>query len=244
MPDENPKYYAVLTEAGAQLEARALAEGRGVVLTHIVVGDANGEDVEPTSAIEALVHEVCRRPIEYRTVDEMDPNITLLHAIIPASVGGFWVRELGVIGHLEELPEDKPEAGVPDSNPSLASAPARSANEGLGDASPSGGEGVEPPLEPVHSSTEVLYAYANHAPYYKMLPQDGQTVTHEITVPILQSTDARLTIEVSEEGYVTRKELNLELDKIAALQADSVSQLLRLSSRVTTHNIESKYKKA
>ena len=166
MPEDALKYYAVLTETGAKMEARALAEGRGVLLTHVAVGDADLRDIEPNALATALVHEVCRRPIEYKSVDEQDANVTLVHAVIPADVGGWWIRELGVIGKLESLPGD---------------------------------DALDTP--------EFLYAYANHAPYYKMLPQDGQTVTHEITVPILQSTDARLTIVVADQGYATRPEL-------------------------------------
>ena len=200
MADE-PKYYAVLTETGARMEARALAEGRAVLLTHIAVGDADLKDVVPTPLATALVHEVCRRPIEYRSVDEQDANVTLIHAIIPAGIGGFWIRELGVIGKLESLP---------------------------GDTAP--------------DTPEFLYAYANHAPYYKMLPQDGQTVTHEITVPILQSTDARLTIVVADQGYATRPELESLKGWLEERLGNSVSaassfagvaaNILRLSNRL------------
>lgn len=158
MAEDAPKYYAVLTDAGAALEARALAEGKGIVLTHIAVGDANLETVTPDPAVTQLVHEVHRRPIDARSRDENDPKVTLLHATIPADVGGFWINELGVVGHLEGEEE------------------------------------------------EVLYAYANHGRYYKMLPQDGQTITHELTIPVVQSTDARIVIEVADDGYATRQE--------------------------------------
>ncbi len=157
------QYYAVLTDAGAALEARALATGKGVILTHIAIGDAKLAEVTPNPTVTKLVHEVHRRPINSRSRDKNDPKITLLHTTIPADVGGWWIYELGVIGHLE-------------------------------------GE-----------SAEVLYAYANHGRYYKVLPQDGQTITHELTIPIIQSTDAELTIELPDEGYVTRGDF-LELE--------------------------------
>ena len=151
-----PVYFAVLTDAGSRLEARALESGKGIVLSHIAVGDANRKEVTPESSVSKLVHEVCRRPIDARSIDDNDPNVTLLHATIPADVGGFWIYELGVYGHLE-------------------------------------GE-----------SELSLYAYANHAPYYKMLPQAGQLVTHELLIPIVQKTDATLIIELPDTGYVTR----------------------------------------
>lgn len=170
------QYYAVLTEAGAALEARALASGKGVILTHIAIGDANLSAVTPDPAVTRLVHEVHRRHIDSRSRDKTDPKITLLHATIPADVGGWWIYELGVIGHLE-------------------------------------GE-----------NAEVLYAYANHGRYYKVLPQDGQTITHELTIPIIQSTDADLTIELPDAGYVTRGDF---------LELEAQVQSLHVISRVT-----------
>ena len=171
MAEELPQYYAVLTDAGAALEARALEAGVGVVLTHIVVGDANLSAVTPDPAVTALTHEVYRCAIDARSRDENDPKITLLHATIPADAGGFWIYELGVVGQLEG--EDE----------------------------------------------EVLYAYANHGRYYKMLPQDGQTVTHELTIPIIQSTDAKVTIQVADDGYATRKEYLLLSSIVESLRA-------------------------
>lgn len=152
------KYYAVLTDAGAALEARALALGKAVVLSKIAIGDANLKEVTPQASVTQLVHEVHRRPIDARDRDGNDPKIALIHCTIPADVGGWWIYEVGVIGHLE-------------------------------------GE-----------TTEVLYAYANHGKYYKVLPQEGQLITHEITIPIIQSTNAELTIELPDDGYVTRSD--------------------------------------
>lgn len=179
----DPTYYAVLTKAGADLEARALETGKGVVLTHIAIGDANRKEVVPTDKATALVHEVCRRPIDSRDLDELDSNVCLLHATIPGDVGGWWIHELGVIGHLE-------------------------------------GE-----------TAEVLYAYANHAPYYKMLPQFGQVVTHEVIIPIVQRTDATLIIQMLEEGYVIRRDFVKMGDEFGYAIATLSEQCMRLSRR-------------
>lgn len=187
MAEDVPKYYAVLTEAGAALEARALAEGRGVLLTTIAVGNANRKYVEPTGAETELVNEVWRKAIDSKSQSPEDPAITLLHAVIPATEGGFWIRELGVLARLEGEEE------------------------------------------------EILYAYASHAPYYKMLPQEGQTVTHEIIVPVTTSSDANVTIVVSEQGYATRCELE-ELAKAMpgiAAYVELAANLVAVSDRVT-----------
>lgn len=195
---ETPTYFAVLTDAGAALEARALAEGKGVVLTHILIGDANLREVTPDPSVTRLVHEVHRRPIDTRARDSADPRVTLLHATIPATEGGWWINELGVAGHLE------------------------------GD------------------EAEVLYAYANHGRYYKMLPQDGQTITHELIVPIIQCTDARMIIQVADAGYATRQDylaladrLETERDALIGAQAGVIANLLRLATRLTSHEIAS-----
>lgn len=153
---EQREYFAVMTKAGAALEARALETGKGIILTHIVVGDAYRQEVTPETDVTQLVHEVYRRNIDGREIDENDPAVTLLKATLPADVGGWWIYELGVVGHLED------------------------------------------------ETDEVLYAYANHAPYYKMLPQTGQSISHELCIPIVQRTDARLSLELPQGDYVTR----------------------------------------
>lgn len=188
MSEETPKYYAVLTDAGAELEARALAEGKAVVLSHIAVGDANMQMVTPDPSVTALVHEQYRMPIDTRTRDEHDRNVTLLHATIPAHIGGWWIYEQGVIGHLDGEEE------------------------------------------------EVLYAYANHARYYKVLPTDGQSLTHTVTVPIIQCTDAQVTINIMDEGYATAEQFRVlsgRVDGLEVAQAGTLTHVLRLSDRMT-----------
>ena len=103
---DSPQYYCLLTDAGAALEAQALAEGKPIRLTHIAVGDGNGVVPTPDVSATALVHEVHRRAIDARTQSEDDPNIAILHATIPAEEGGWWIRELGV--YAEALDEGEP----------------------------------------------------------------------------------------------------------------------------------------
>ncbi len=93
---ENPDFFCLLTEAGSRLEAAAKAAGKPVVLSHISVGDGGGEGVTPDVSVEALVQEVYRRPIDTLSQDEIDINICWAHIVIPASEGGWWIREFGV----------------------------------------------------------------------------------------------------------------------------------------------------
>ena len=157
-----PQYYCLLTDAGAALEAQALAEGKPIRLTHIAVGDGNGAVPTPDVSATALVHEVHRRAIDARTQSEDDPNIAILHATIPAEEGGWWIRELGV--YAEPLDE-----------------------------------GGEP----------VLYAYGNHAPYYKMLPASGQMTSHELQVPVITSNAANIEIVIPDTGYASATQFRL-----------------------------------
>ena len=157
---DTPEYYCLLTKAGAVLEAAAHAAGKPVRLSVIAVGDGNGEVPVPADGAVDLVHEVYRRPIDSLSQDADDPNICWAHIVIPATEGGFWIREFGVWA--EPLEED----GQP-----------------------------------------VLFAYGNHAPFYKAKSVLGQATTHELSVPVIMSGTAEVQIIVNESGYASRLEL-------------------------------------
>lgn len=71
--------------------------------------------------------------------------------------------------------------------------------------------------EPLEDDGEpVLYAYGNHAPFYKLKSVLGQATTHELSVPTIMSGTADVEIVVSEAGYASR----LELLQIAGVVED------------------------
>lgn len=183
---EKPKYYVILTAAGAELEARAVASGTGIELARIAVGDANQTYVEPDAETRALLNEKFSCAIESREISPDDPAVTLLRARIPADEGGFWIREIGVYGRL------------------------------AGD------------------TEEVLFAYGNHAPYFKMKPQDGQSVIHELCVPVIQSSNCPLTVVVRDDGYATKEELEALRKQLGSEAAfvEFADNLVRMSSRI------------
>lgn len=162
MAEKPPRYRAILTDDAFRMEALALASGVGIVLDEIAVGDGGGEDVDPQPEVTELVHEVWRDAISVKEVDPEDANITQVMLMIPASVGGFFIREIGVYGHIE-------------------------------------GE-----------SEKFLYVYASTEKAYKTLPQDGESQTREIWVPIVHAGNADVTIQVADLGYVTRSEFRAE----------------------------------
>lgn len=157
---DTPEYYCLLTKAGAVLEAAAHAAGKPIRLSVIAVGDGNGEVPVPADDAVALVHEVYRRPIDSLSQDADDPNVCWAHIVIPATEGGFWIREFGVWAEPLE-------------------------------------EGGQP----------VLFAYGNHAPFYKSRSVLGQATTHELSVPVIMSGTAEVQIIVNESGYASRLEL-------------------------------------
>lgn len=157
---DTPEYYCLLTQAGAVLEAAAHAAGKPIRLSVIAVGDGNGEVPVPADDAVDLVHEVYRRPIDSLSQDGEDPNVCWAHIVIPATEGGFWIREFGIWAEPLE-------------------------------------EGGQP----------VLFAYGNHAPFYKSRNVLGQATTHELSVPVIMSGTAEVQIIVSESGYASRLEL-------------------------------------
>lgn len=96
MPAQN--YYTLLTATGAAEWVLAQAIESTVPLTHIALGDGNDNPVVPAEAMTALVREVQRLPITSITVDAANPNWLIVEAVVPAEIGGWTVREIGLIG--------------------------------------------------------------------------------------------------------------------------------------------------
>ena len=91
-------YYTLLTTTGAAEWANAQAFGETISITHMVLGDGNGNPVLPVEGMSALTHEVYRALISSLSVDSENPGWLVVEAIIPASVGGWTIREVGLIG--------------------------------------------------------------------------------------------------------------------------------------------------
>ena len=91
-------FYTLLTAVGAAALVNAHANNATVSFTHIALGDGNGAPVVPTQAATALAREVHRVPISSVTQDEQNPNWLRVEAVVLATVGGWTIRELGLIG--------------------------------------------------------------------------------------------------------------------------------------------------
>lgn len=97
------KHCSILTNRGKALEAASAAGGAPVVLDGFVVGDGNGNAVTPEAGQTALVREVYRGTISRLTVSPDQENQFIAYLVLPEGVGGFTVREAGLLTSDGEL---------------------------------------------------------------------------------------------------------------------------------------------
>ncbi|MDZ5740957.1 phage tail protein [Pseudomonas asiatica] len=96
MVDQTSQFYAILTNVGAAKQANADALGIPWVITQMAIGDANGTDPQPSAAQTALINEWRRAPLNQLKVDDKDSSIIVAEQIIPADIGGRWIREIAL----------------------------------------------------------------------------------------------------------------------------------------------------
>jgi hypothetical protein len=97
------KFKSVVTALGQARIASAIESGKDVNITHLAVGDGNGSATTPSASQTALVHETYRLPLNSIKTDNKNANWIIAEAIIPASIGGFWMREMGLFSSEGEL---------------------------------------------------------------------------------------------------------------------------------------------
>lgn len=90
-------FFMKLTAAGAAKVAAAQSGGPAVTLTHIALGDGNGNPVGvPTGNETTLLREVFRDQLSALYTNPNDATLFMVEGLVPSSVGGFSVREIGV----------------------------------------------------------------------------------------------------------------------------------------------------
>ncbi|HHQ4773110.1 TPA: phage tail protein [Aeromonas veronii] len=89
-------FFAILTNAGAAKLANAAALGIPLKLTTMAVGDGNGQAVTPNPAATKLVNEKRRAPLNALFADPLNTSQLVAEQIIPETIGGWWIRELGL----------------------------------------------------------------------------------------------------------------------------------------------------
>ncbi|HGC2312315.1 tail fiber protein [Escherichia coli] len=91
------KFRTLITDIGlAKLAATTAPGGKPVRLTHMAVGDGNGELRQPQKNQTSLYNEVWRQSVNRVFTDPENPNRLIAELVIPPETGGFWVREIGV----------------------------------------------------------------------------------------------------------------------------------------------------
>lgn len=95
MADE--QFYTILTNVGKAKIANAGMLGKSVVLEKIQAGDGGGNYYNPTEDQTALKNKVWEGNINSFDKDENNPNWIIVTACVPGSIGGFTVREMGLI---------------------------------------------------------------------------------------------------------------------------------------------------
>ncbi|EKA0622049.1 phage tail protein [Salmonella enterica] len=99
-----PKFKTIITDYGKQRLIAAMSPGgTKLTLTQMAVGDGGGNPTNPDTISTALVNEVWRAAVNSVTVDKKHPNIIIVELLIPAEVGGFWVREAGIYDEFNKL---------------------------------------------------------------------------------------------------------------------------------------------
>ncbi|MCQ9393323.1 phage tail protein [Pseudomonas viridiflava] len=96
MIDQNTQFFATLTNVGAAKQANADALGVPWKIAQMGVGDANGADPIPSATQKQLINERRRAPLNQLKVDPANNAIIIAEQVIPAEVGGFWIREIGL----------------------------------------------------------------------------------------------------------------------------------------------------
>ncbi|MCB4304696.1 phage tail protein [Clostridioides difficile] len=90
-------YYTILTNIGKAKIANASIIGEKVDFAKIQLGDGAGSEYNPTEEQTVLKNVVWEGKVGNVTTDETMSNCLILESLIPASAGGFIVREIGYL---------------------------------------------------------------------------------------------------------------------------------------------------
>jgi phage-related tail fiber protein len=103
MIDQSSQFFAILTNIGVAKQANADALGIPWKITEMAVGHANGTDPMPDATQTSLLGEWRRAPLNQLKVDPNNAGIIVAEQVIPAEVGGEWIREIGLYDEAGDL---------------------------------------------------------------------------------------------------------------------------------------------
>ena len=88
--------HTILTNIGLATIAAVTSAGGSIQLSHMAVGDANGNDTDPDPNQSSLIRETYRATLNHLAPNPTNPNEIIAELVIPVEVGGFVVREVGL----------------------------------------------------------------------------------------------------------------------------------------------------
>ena len=91
------EFYTLVTNIGGAAIANATILGKKVNITEFVVGDGNGSYYTPNADMKKLKNEVWRGKPTNVKIDEKNANVMVVSTVIPAEIGGFTIREMGLV---------------------------------------------------------------------------------------------------------------------------------------------------
>ncbi|MCC0708175.1 phage tail protein [Clostridioides sp. ES-S-0190-01] len=97
------KYYTILTKAGKASIANATALGKKVDLVKLQLGDGGGNEYNPTEEQTSLKKVVWEGDISNVKIDDENSNWIVIETVIPGSIGGFMIREVGIFNSDNKL---------------------------------------------------------------------------------------------------------------------------------------------
>jgi len=89
-------FYTILTITGKSKLSNSVVSGNKLNFKTLKVGDGKGTYYEPSENQTALVNTVWTGNITSISIDENNSNWIVVETVIPASDGGFFIREAGI----------------------------------------------------------------------------------------------------------------------------------------------------
>lgn len=100
---EEEKFYTLLTDIGKAKVANSIGFGTKINFTKMKVGDGNGTYYNPSEDQTELKNVVWEGAINHVEIDQDNPNYINIEVMLPANVGGFYIREYGAYDDEDNL---------------------------------------------------------------------------------------------------------------------------------------------
>lgn len=97
------QFYSILTNVGKAKLANSAALGNKVNFSKLKLGDGNGNYYNPSENQTELINKVWEGNIGNVKIDDENSNWVIIETVIPATDGGFYIREGGIFDEEGDL---------------------------------------------------------------------------------------------------------------------------------------------